>query len=195
MLKNTVMVVMLALVAAGCGGVKAQTYVMTTKRVDITNKDGNAGYISGQAQYQEPVRKTRKVYVLELTKPVPESEVKKVEQEVSNVPQGSVSKVQEAAPEQPQAIQEPKRIVIPRIDDDAPEPAAEVSVKPTEAGPSEAQSYTVLKDDTLQKIAKKFYGSYGKWIKIYEANKEKIKNPNVVKPGIVIVIPAVGDKK
>ena len=49
--------------------------------------------------------------------------------------------------------------------------------------------YTVMKDDTLQKISKKVYGSHGKWTKIYDANKDKIKNPNFVKPGTVITIP------
>ena len=46
-----------------------------------------------------------------------------------------------------------------------------------------------MKDDTLQKISKKVYGSHGKWTKIYDANKDKIKNPNFVKPGTVITIP------
>ena len=63
------------------------------------------------------------------------------------------------------------------------------------AGSQDAVTYTVLKDDTLQKIAKKFYGSYGKWIKIYDANKNKMKNPNFVKPGTVITIPAAEEKK
>ena len=58
-------------------------------------------------------------------------------------------------------------------------------------GPTEATTYTVLKDDTLQKIAKKYYGSYGAWMKIYKANKEKIKNPNLLKAGTVLTIPAV----
>ena len=58
-------------------------------------------------------------------------------------------------------------------------------------GSVQAATYTVQKDDTLQKISKKVFGSYGKWYKIYEANKEKIKNPNVLKPGTVLTIPTV----
>ena len=49
--------------------------------------------------------------------------------------------------------------------------------------------YKVEKDDTLQKISKKFYGTYRKWKKIYNANEDKIKDPNKIKPGIVIKIP------
>ena len=55
----------------------------------------------------------------------------------------------------------------------------------------QASTYTVQKDDTLQKISKKLFGSYGKWYKIYEANKNKIKNPNLLKPGMVLTIPAI----
>ena len=54
--------------------------------------------------------------------------------------------------------------------------------------------YKVEKDDTLQKIAKKFYGSYGQWTRIYDANKDVIKNPNFVKPGVTLKIPAAGEK-
>lgn len=192
MLKNTFLLLILVVTAAGCGGMKAQSYVMTTNRVDIENKSGNAGYVGGKGQYQEPARKTRKVYVLELTKAIPEGEVKKVEQEVKSAPQQEVAQAPVAVAEQPQA--ETPRIVIPKIED---EPVAESAapVSTPEVGPSVDQTYTVLKDDTLQKIAKKFYGSYGKWIKIYEANKEKLKNPNVVRPGTVITIPAVEAKK
>lgn len=49
--------------------------------------------------------------------------------------------------------------------------------------------YTVEKDDTLQKIARKFYGSYNKWPRIYEANKALIPNPDILRPGTVLEIP------
>lgn len=49
--------------------------------------------------------------------------------------------------------------------------------------------YTVEKDDTLQKISQKFYNSYGKWTRIYEANKSVIPNPDRIKPGTVLQIP------
>jgi nucleoid-associated protein YgaU len=51
--------------------------------------------------------------------------------------------------------------------------------------------YKVEKDDTLQKIARKFYGSYGKWTKIYDANRAVIRDPNRLKPGIMLKIPVL----
>ena len=49
--------------------------------------------------------------------------------------------------------------------------------------------YTVEKDDTLQKISQKFYNSYGKWTRIYEANKPAISDPDRIKPGTILQIP------
>ena len=50
-------------------------------------------------------------------------------------------------------------------------------------------TYTIEKDDTLQKISKKFYDSFSQWHRIYEANRAAIKNPDRLKPGTVITIP------
>ena len=55
----------------------------------------------------------------------------------------------------------------------------------------EPQSYVVEKDDTLQKISKKVYGSYSKWTRIYDANRDVIKDPNFLKAGITLKIPAL----
>lgn len=51
------------------------------------------------------------------------------------------------------------------------------------------QTYTVVKGDSLSKIAKRFYGSAGQWKKIYEANKDSIKNPDLIYPGQTFRIP------
>ncbi|HBO97163.1 MAG TPA: hypothetical protein DE315_06255 [Candidatus Omnitrophica bacterium] len=58
-----------------------------------------------------------------------------------------------------------------------------------EPGTTRSIQYTVEKDDTLQKIAKKFYDSYSKWTRIYEANKSVIPDPDRIKPGTVLQIP------
>ncbi len=55
--------------------------------------------------------------------------------------------------------------------------------------PSKNKSYTVKKGDCLWNIAKKFYGNGAKYTKIYNANKSKIKNPNLIYPGQVLTIP------
>lgn len=53
-----------------------------------------------------------------------------------------------------------------------------------------AQSYTVVKGDCLWNIAKKYYGNGSKYTEIYNANQDKIKNPNLIYPGQVLTIPA-----
>ena len=53
------------------------------------------------------------------------------------------------------------------------------------------QTYTVVKGDCLWNIAKKFYGNGAKYTVIYDANKDKIKNPNLIYPGQVFTIPAL----
>jgi len=50
-------------------------------------------------------------------------------------------------------------------------------------------TYTVQKGDSLSKIAKEYYGDAREWKKIYEANKERIKNPDLIQPGWVLTIP------
>jgi nucleoid-associated protein YgaU len=57
------------------------------------------------------------------------------------------------------------------------------------APPAPGQTYTVVKGDTLSKIAKQFYGNAGQWKRIYEANKDVIKNPDLIYPGQTIKIP------
>lgn len=44
------------------------------------------------------------------------------------------------------------------------------------------QNYTVVKGDCLWSIAKKYYGDGSQYTKIYNANKDKIKNPNLIYP-------------
>jgi nucleoid-associated protein YgaU len=54
-------------------------------------------------------------------------------------------------------------------------------------------SYTVKKGDWLSKLAEysEVYGkgNYAWWPKIYKANKDKIKDPNLIYPGQVLVVP------
>lgn len=56
--------------------------------------------------------------------------------------------------------------------------------------PKQEKTYPVEKGDTLWGIAKKFYGNGSKYTKIYEANKDKIKNPNLIYVGQVLTIPS-----
>lgn len=55
--------------------------------------------------------------------------------------------------------------------------------------PKQETNYTVKSGDCLWNIAKKIYGDGSKYTKIYEANKDKITNPNLIYPGQVLTIP------
>ena len=52
-----------------------------------------------------------------------------------------------------------------------------------------AQEYTVKVGDTLSKLAERFYNSISKWEKIYEANKDTLKNPHYIYVGQKLIIP------
>lgn len=51
------------------------------------------------------------------------------------------------------------------------------------------RTYKVKEGDTLSQIAKDFYGKATKWTVIYEANSDKVKDPNKIKAGTALVIP------
>jgi nucleoid-associated protein YgaU len=54
---------------------------------------------------------------------------------------------------------------------------------------STARMYIVQSGDSLSKIAKKFYGNANTWKKIFDANKDVVKNPDVIQPGWKLQIP------
>ena len=61
--------------------------------------------------------------------------------------------------------------------------------KNSPAPKTSAKTYTVVKGDCLWNIAKRFYGDGSKYTKIANANKDKIKKPNLIHPGQVLTIP------
>lgn len=63
----------------------------------------------------------------------------------------------------------------------APDVEAQEEGRPT--------TYTVRKGDTLSAIAKERYGDAGDWRRIYEANRDKIDNPDLIYPGQELTIP------
>jgi nucleoid-associated protein YgaU len=52
-----------------------------------------------------------------------------------------------------------------------------------------ARTYTVKAGDTLSKIAKELLGNANDYMKILEANKDQLSDPNKIKPGQVLRIP------
>ncbi|MDA7502152.1 peptidoglycan-binding protein LysM [Chitinophagales bacterium] len=52
-----------------------------------------------------------------------------------------------------------------------------------------AQFHTVVSGDSLSGISKKYYGSYNKYMHIFEANQPMLKTPDLIYPGQVLRIP------
>ena len=53
-----------------------------------------------------------------------------------------------------------------------------------------ARTYTVQSGDTLSKISKQFYGDANQYMKIFEANKDVLNDPNMIQVGQVLKVPA-----
>lgn len=176
----------MVLTLAGCagttgsgGGIETRAYIADKQRVDQNMEGGNFGYISGTPKQPDlsKMSKSRKVYVLEFTKnpDVTPEDLRK------GVP-----------PAQPVTINVPERRSQEPVMDEASDP---IIIENIPSAPDESEQssrpteYVVQKDDTLQKISKKIYGTYKKWYSIYEANKDILSDPNRIKPGLTIRIP------
>ena len=74
----------------------------------------------------------------------------------------------------------------------APADFSDVSSGASSNAPEAAsdQTYTVKSGDSLSHIAKHVYGDAKQWHKIYEANRDQIKNPDLIQPGWVLTIPS-----
>ena len=142
-------------------GCVVRTYTQVKERVD-QDLSGNRGYIQGKVPPQEVSARptTRSTKVVEIELHPPFKFEKAKPQ----------TKMEEQAIEQAGIAQK-----------------GTVSV--SAATTKTTKTYTVQKADTLQKVSLKFYGTTKKWTKIYNANREKISNPEKIYPGQVLVIP------
>jgi nucleoid-associated protein YgaU len=81
----------------------------------------------------------------------------------------------------------------------AQELTADISIDPN-AKPAAAQgdagvaggqerTYTVKRGDSLSKISQELYGSAADYMKIYEANRDVLSDPNTISPGQILKIP------
>ena len=52
-----------------------------------------------------------------------------------------------------------------------------------------ARTYTVQAGDSLSKISKQFYGNASMYMKIFEANKDKLDDPDKIRAGMDLRIP------
>jgi LysM repeat protein len=64
------------------------------------------------------------------------------------------------------------------------------SITPLPRSPDRPVEYTIKAGDTLTHLADRFYGTASKWSKIYEANRDAIKNPDYIYIGQKITIPS-----
>ncbi len=82
----------------------------------------------------------------------------------------------------------------PKLDDIVADFPVDPSLASTTAGSrtetSRFQSYTVKPGDTLSKISQEFYGSAKDYIRIFNANKDKLKDPDHINVGQELKIPA-----
>lgn len=191
---------------SGCA--RVQTRVVELPRVD-QEVAGNQGYLAGRgASAAGPRKTTRQVVVTDIElmtgqevrqglKGVVQMSATPVKGELGpggrgwrmvEPSAGAASAVSESElPPPPPAIEE-------EFDAAPVEPPVSRAAPRVEA-PSAPTTYTVQKNDTLEKIAKKVYGDTKRWPKIYKANRGVIKNPNTLYPGQRLTIPALpGDE-
>lgn len=84
----------------------------------------------------------------------------------------------------PVAAQAPVPAAAPVVTAGAPAQTAAAA-----AAPAAAKIHVVEKGDTLGAIAKKYYGKAGAYMKIFEANKDILTDPDKIKPGQKLRIP------
>lgn len=159
--------------------------VVEREKVD-QDLSGNQGYLmgnapSGAARTEGGTRKFIKVDVelppYSLKEETPDKEVWGNE--------GYINQEAVPQPSRPTSIFPPRRVISEKEEAVRERKGTKTTSQPTIA------TYKVKKNDSLWKIAQRpdVYGNGHKWKKIYEANKEKIKNPNKLRPGIVLIIP------
>ncbi|MER5886837.1 peptidoglycan DD-metalloendopeptidase family protein [Streptomyces sp. NPDC001941] len=71
-----------------------------------------------------------------------------------------------------------------------PAPLLGKTVRPATPAPSAGGRYTVKTGDTLGDIARQVLGDKSQWRKLYDANRDRVADPNLIYPGQVLRIPA-----
>ncbi|MDD5431497.1 MAG: LysM peptidoglycan-binding domain-containing protein [Candidatus Omnitrophica bacterium] len=161
----------LVFVLSGC---VVRTYPLTKDRIDQDLSGGNRGYIKGAAPAEETLGKktdrTTQVVEVELHSPL-KFEFKKWWKKPAKKVETEGNRGYITQSVVPEIIETP------------------ASCEPV------FEKYVVQKNDTLQKISMKYYGTTKKWMKIYDANKDTLKSPNSIRPGKTINIPVLPELK
>jgi nucleoid-associated protein YgaU len=79
-------------------------------------------------------------------------------------------------------------VVPPTTTATAQVPAIPAAAEPP---PAAAETYTVQSGDSLWKIAQHVYGNGAKYTAIFEANRDLLDNPDKIRPGQVLKLPAL----
>jgi len=167
-------------------GCVARVYNIQKPRSDLDIK-GNRGYIVGTPPPEKPLpkKKTRTITVLEIE--FGPSKVVELEETPSKSLEPKSQEYISQKIEEPVSEKETETVVVEE------EPLTELTeseeIKEPQIPQEEFITYKVQKGDTLQKISYKFYGTHKKWKKIFEANKDKIKDPDFIKEGLILKIP------
>lgn len=166
----------IVLVAAFVSSCTMRTYVQEKGRVD-QEMTGNAGCIQGTCPPvdRSNLPKSRDTYVLEI-----DTGAAKVKD--ANTQSTATSSVAEESYTEEEAYSTSRsEYNYGNVN--------ESFVAETEVVEPSFTEYKIEKNDTLQKISQKFYGTTKRWNEIYQANKDVIKDPNRIKPGKTIRIP------
>ena len=82
---------------------------------------------------------------------------------------------------------------IKRVDPGYSDLTADISIDSSLPAPTEAavaQTYTVQPGDTLSRISKQVYGDANSYMKIFEANRDQLSDPDKIKVGQTLKIPS-----
>lgn len=82
-----------------------------------------------------------------------------------------------------------KTVTVEEPEDDSQVQSVSVETERDASTAPTTKTYTVKAGDTLWALAAKYYGSGAQYTKIYEANTDKISNPNLIYVGQVFTIP------
>ncbi len=195
---------LLGIAISGCV-LTTTTRVVEMDRVDqqLSGSD-NRGYLTGKPSDEwetQPMKATRQVIRTDIELPTL-SELQKppTQDEELSGNRGYLQQEYNPSPRTSSVTREPDSEMEAAVSTDPEQNFAEDAVQQLEplmaaetqaAKEAKFEEYVIQKGDTLQSIAAKpnVYGKSGKWVKLYGANKDVIKNPNRVYPGLKIRIP------
>ncbi|MGD1945258.1 MAG: LysM peptidoglycan-binding domain-containing protein [Croceivirga sp.] len=84
-----------------------------------------------------------------------------------------------------------KNTIWDKIKEIGGESPSDIKANISVADDSVYHKHTVKSGESLSKIAKHYYGDAMKYNKIFEANTDQLKNPDVIHPDQVLVIPNI----